>query len=119
MKAFYSIIVIIGVVGILIGFRAIYVGQDMLSNAENLASMSQITSSMQNLTDRIKSGNFSNSDESLDKYFELQQKRSLESNYKEKGQSMMVIGVIISVVGLLFILFGKAKFVQVSQPPEK
>ena len=119
MKAFYSIIVIIGVIGIILGGRAIYVGQDNIRNAESYASMSYTISNIQSMTNEIASGNFSNRSDSSKKYQELTATQGLEKRYKKKGQTQIIMGVIFAVIGLLLLLFGKAKYRQVKSSPSE
>ena len=105
MKVFYSIIVIIGLYGIILGIRLIYVGQDTINNAEFLASLSYSTNKLES----ILNGHVSNQSDSFDEYHT----RRIEKINKESGQTQIFIGVVLGVVGLLMLLFGKAKYSQV------
>jgi len=110
MKAFYSIVLIIGIVGILIGIRAVYVGQDKIRNAESYAQLSYTVSSIQSMTNEIASGHFSDRSDSYEKLRELRGTQRLEKRYKESGQTSIIIGVVFLIGGLLLALFGRAKY---------
>lgn len=114
MQLFYKIILFIGIGLIALGVRFIYVGQDKINNANSYAELVATASNIEDSLDQIVSGHY-REESKFFKYQNEKLKRRAVVEFENQGQNQLILGGVTAMIGLLMIVFGRAKIQELSK----